>query len=358
MSRKLRVGIIFGGRSGEHEISLRSAESVLAAMDRSKYEAVPIGITKEGRWLSSPNALSLLPAEEIAETFKSGTPVVLAAEPTVKRSLDVVFPVLHGPLGEDGTIQGLLELADVPYVGAGVLGSAVAMDKDVMKKLIGAAGLPTPEYWSLLGGEIDHFIDVRASELPYPVFVKPANLGSSVGITKVHSSDALGAALELAGEYDRKIMVEKGIDAREIELSVLGNEEPIASVPGEVRPSREFYDYQAKYVDDDSELVIPAPLRDNQTAEARSLALETYKALECSGLGRVDLLLESDTEKFYVNELNTLPGFTSISMYPRLWEASGIPYPELIDRLINLAIERHEQRSKLRTSYDQLPPGS
>ena len=296
-------------------------------MDRSRYEAVPIGITKEGRWLRSPKALSLLPAEEIAETFKSGTPVVLAAEPTGKRSLDVVFPVLHGPLGEDGTIQGLLELADVPYVGAGVLGSAVAMDKDVMKKLISAAGLPTLEYWSLLGGEIGHFIDVRASDLPYPVFVKPANLGSSVGITKVHSSDALGDALELAGEYDRKIIVEKGLDAREIELSVLGNDEPIASVPGEIRPSREFYDYQAKYVDDDSELVIPAPLTDNQTAQARRLALETYKALECSGLGRVDLLLESGTESFYVNELNTLPGFTSISMYPRLWEASGIPYP-------------------------------
>ena len=325
-------------------------------MDRSRYEAVPIGITKKGRWLSSPNALSLLPAEEIAETFKSGTPVLLAAEPTGERSLDVVFPVLHGPLGEDGTIQGLLELADVPYVGAGVLGSAVSMDKDVMKRLIGGAGLPILDYWSLLGGAIGNFIDVRASELPYPVFVKPANLGSSVGITKVHSSDDLGDALELAGEYDRKIIVERGIDAREIELSVLGNEEPIASVPGEVRPAREFYDYQAKYIDDDSELLIPAPLSDSQTAEARRLALETYKALECSGLGRVDLLLESDSEKFYVNELNTLPGFTSISMYPRLWDASGIPYPELIDRLINLAIERHEKRSKLRTSFDELPP--
>ena len=358
MSRKLRVGIIFGGRSGEHEVSLRSAESVLAAMDRSRYEVVPIGITKGGRWLSSRSALSLLPAEEIAETFKSGTPVVMPAEPTGKRSLDVVFPVLHGPLGEDGTVQGLLELADVPYVGAGVLGSAVGMDKHVMKRLIGAAGLPILEYWSLLGGEIDRFFDVRASELPYPVFVKPANMGSSVGITKVQSSDALGGALELAREYDRKIIVEKGIDAREIELSVLGNDEPIASVPGEIRPSREFYDYQAKYVDDDSELVIPAPLRDDQTAEARRLALETYKALECSGMGRVDLLLESGTEEFYVNELNTLPGFTSISMYPRLWEASGVPCPELIDRLINLAIERHEKRSKLRTSYDQLPPGT
>lgn len=325
-------------------------------MDRSKYDAVPIGITKEGRWLSSQKPVSLSPADEIAETFKSGIQVVLAAEPRRNRSLDVVFPVLHGPFGEDGTIQGLLELADVPYVGADVLGSAVGLDKDVMKRLIGAAGLPILKHWVLLGTEIDHFMEVLAGGLAYPVFVKPANLGSSVGITKVHSSDAIRDALKLASEYGQKIIVEKGINAREIELSILGNEEPIASVPGEIRPSREFYDYQAKYVDEDSEIIIPAPLTANQTAEARRLALETYKALECSSMGRIDLLLESGTEKFYVNELNTLPGFTSISMYPRLWEASGVPYSELIDRLINLSIERHEKKSRLRTSYEQLPP--
>ena len=342
MNRKLRVGILFGGRSREHEISIRSAKSVLTAIDRSKYDVVLIGITKEGQWLSWK---STRPSEDtVDQAFKSGNPFVLVAEPMVDHSFDIVLPVLHGPLGEDGTIQGLLELADVPYVGAGVLGSAVAMDKDVMKRLFRAANLPILDYWITLRGQIDNFVNVRASGLPYPVFVKPANLGSSVGITKVRSVDALMGALQVAGKYDRKIIIERGIDAREIEVAVLGNDEPITSVAGEIVPSREFYDYKAKYLDDTSELLIPAPLSDEHAEGAQDLALKAYEALECCGMGRVDLLLERNTGKFYVNELNTLPGFTSISMFPRLWEASGISYSELIDRLITLAIKRHQQK--------------
>ncbi len=353
--KKIRVGIIFGGRSGEHEISLRSAESVLGALDRSRYDVVPIGITREGKWLSSSQALSLLPPkEEVSETFSSGVPARLAAEPTADRSFDVVFPVLHGPFGEDGTVQGLLELAGVPYVGAGVLGSAVGMDKVIMKRLMESAGIPVVPYWSFIQADTDAFIEEHRGTLPYPVFVKPANLGSSVGITKVAAPENLDAAIAEAAEYDRKIIVEKGLEAREIELAVLGNDRPVVSVPGEVRPEREFYDYQAKYVTDDSELIIPASLSEAQTQESQRLAIETFKVLDCSGLGRADLLLENGTEKFFVNELNTMPGFTSISMYPRLWEASGVSYPDLVARLIDLAIERHEQKSRLRTSYKQL----
>lgn len=354
MTRKLRVGVLFGGRSGEHEISLRSAESVLGALDREKYEVIPVAITKEGRWLSPGEALALLPgSDEIQATFRTGVPMLMAAEPAGSSGrFDVIFPVLHGTFGEDGTVQGFLELADVAYVGAGVLGSSVGMDKDVMKRLLRDADLPVVEHWVVRADRIDPFLDDQSGSLPYPVFVKPANLGSSVGIHKVHDPGELGAALEDAGSYDLKIVVERGVpDAREIELAVLGNEEPIVSVAGEVRPSREFYDYQAKYVDDDSELIIPADLTEAQADEAGRLALATFRALDCSGMGRVDLLLERGTGRFWVNEINTLPGFTSISMYPRLWEASGIPYPELLDRLIALARDRHERRARLRTSY-------
>ena len=355
--KKTRVGVVFGGRSGEHEISIRSAESILEALDRSKYEVVPIGITKEGKWLRAPEAPAWLPPdEEIRETFRAGTHIVMAAEPTDKPTLDVVFPVLHGPFGEDGSLQGLFELAGVPYVGAGVLGSAVGMDKDVMKRLLRDAGLPIVEYWKLSDVDRDAFVESLGATLPYPVFVKPANLGSSVGITKVSSREGLSAAISEASEYDRKVIVERGVDAREIELSVLGNDEPSVSVPGEVRPSGEFYDYRAKYIDEDSDLIIPADLEETEVEEAQRLALATFEALECSGMGRVDLLLEKQTNKFYVNEINTLPGFTSISQYPRLWEASGVSYPELLDRLIELAIERHQERSKRRTSYKNLPP--
>jgi D-alanine-D-alanine ligase len=353
--KKIRVGVIFGGRSGEHEVSLRSAESILRSLDPAKYDVVPIGITHDGKWLASRNALALLPpAEAIRNTLATGNPITLPAQPTPQGTAavaDVIFPVLHGTYGEDGTIQGLLELANVPYVGAGVLGSAVGMDKDVMKRLLREAGLPVGEYWTVRLTEINSFVAERSGDLPYPLFVKPANLGSSVGITKVQAPDKLRAALETAAQFDRKLVVEKGIDGREIELSVLGNDNPIVSVPGEILPSREFYDYEAKYLDDNSRLLIPAPLSEAQVREAQDLAIRTFKVLEGSGLGRVDLFLENRTDKFYVNEINTLPGFTSISMYPKLWEASGIPYAELIDRLITLALERHAEKIKLRTRY-------
>jgi D-alanine-D-alanine ligase len=327
--KKIRVGVIFGGRSGEHEVSLRSAESILKAIDRQKYDVVPITISHEGRW----------------------EPFTISADPLVERGVDVIFPILHGTYGEDGTVQGLFELANIPYVGAGVLGSAVGMDKDVMKRLLRDAGLPIVDYWMVLKRDLDSFLKARIRSLPYPVFVKPANLGSSVGITKVHSAEELPAALQTAAEYDRKIVVEQGVTAHEIELSVLGNDDPIASVPGEIIPAREFYDYKAKYVDDDSRLLIPAPLSEIQKDDAQRLAIAAFKVLECSGMARVDLFLETPTGKFYVNEINTLPGFTSISMYPKMWEASGVPYPQLIDRLITLAIERHAEKNKLRTKY-------
>jgi D-alanine-D-alanine ligase len=350
--KKIRVGVIFGGRSGEHEVSLRSAESILKSIDRSKYDVVPIGITHQGRWLASKSALALLPAkEQIEKTLSAGEPITLPAEPAAQGMIDVIFPVLHGTYGEDGTIQGLLELANVPFVGAGVLGSAVGMDKDVMKRLLRDAGLPIVEYWSIRKPELDTFLQTKINELPYPVFVKPANLGSSVGITKVHAPEELPAALQTAADYDRKIVVEKGVDAREIEVSVLGNDEPIASVPGEIIPSREFYDYAAKYVDADSRLLIPSPLTEEQVKEVQRLGIAAFKVLECAGMARVDLFLDKASGKFYVNEINTLPGFTTISMYPKLWEASGIPYSELIDRLISLALERHAEKNKLRTKY-------
>ena len=355
--KKVRVGVLFGGRSGEHEISLLSAEAVLRALDRSRYEVIPIGITKEGKWLRAREALSLMPPEEeIQQTFQSGTPVVMAPEPTDHATVDVVFPILHGPFGEDGTIQGLLELAGVPYVGAGVLGSAVGMDKDVMKRLLRDAGLPIVDYWKLLAAEIDTFVKEHGATLPYPVFVKPANLGSSVGITRVVAAEGLREAIVEAAEYDRKIVVERGVVAREIELSVLGNDDPSVSVPGEVLPAGDFYDYRAKYLDDNAKLIIPAVLEEAEAREAQRLALETFKVLECSGMARVDLFLEKETGQFFVNEINTLPGFTSISQYPRLWEASGVSCPELINRLIQLAIDRHQERAKFRTSSKQLPP--
>jgi len=351
--KKIRVGVIFGGRSGEHEVSLRSAESILKAIDRDKYDVVPIGITHAGRWLASRGALAVLPAkDQIQKVLTSGEPITLPAEPAGQGIVDVIFPILHGTYGEDGTIQGLLELANVPYVGAGVLGSAVGMDKDVMKRLLREAGLPIVDYWTVRNRqELDSFLRAHISNLPYPVFVKPANLGSSVGISKVHAAEELPAALQAAAEYDRKIVVEKGVDAREIELSVLGNDDPMASVPGEIVPSREFYDYEAKYINDDSRLLIPAPLTESQVKEAQRLAIAAFRVLECSGMARVDLFLEKASGKFYVNEINTLPGFTSISMYPKMWEASGISYPQLIDRLITLALERHAEKNKLRTKY-------
>jgi D-alanine-D-alanine ligase len=314
---KTRVAIVYGGRSGEHEISLRSAESIMKAMDRSKYDVIEYFISKEGKWQPKP----ILP------------------EPGVHPEIDVVFPVLHGTFGEDGTVQGLLELADLPYVGAGVLASSLSMDKDLMKRVCHESGLSVVEYLTLTRGSLDTAKVV--SRLPFPMFVKPANLGSSVGISKVHDRAGLEKAVALAAEYDRKIIVERGIEGREFECSVLGNQEPQASFPCEVLPSREFYDYEDKYLLDQAKTQLPADLAPEKTAELRRLAVECYRAVECEGMARVDFLMERATGQLYINEINTIPGFTSISMYPKMWEYTGLAYPKLIDRLIELGLERH-----------------
>jgi D-alanine-D-alanine ligase len=388
---KLRVGILFGGRSGEHEVSLLSAASVLNAIDKEKYEVVPIGITKEGRWLTAEHAENLLRGKPVHEPrhLRAGDPettpgaavlaqgesVVVPPEPVHRQSglvpfqsdalarrasdrainVDVIFPVLHGTFGEDGTIQGLLELADIPYVGAGVLGSAAGMDKDIMKSLFIAAGIPIVKHVTILRGawekEPKKVQKLVESKLKYPVFVKPANLGSSVGISKARDRKELGPAIEEAAKFDRKIVIEKGVGgrknkAREIECSVLGNDEPVASVPGEIVPVKEFYDYTAKYLDEGSQLIIPAKLSKAETRKVQELAVQAFQAVDCTGLARVDFLMDPKTRKIYLNEINTMPGFTSISMYPKLWAASGLAYPDLIDRLIQLGIERHEDKKK------------
>jgi D-alanine-D-alanine ligase len=356
---KLRVGVIFGGRSGEHEVSIASAASIFKHLDRSRYEPVPIRIEKDGRWALTSKAPTAISAAEVLK--QSSTEVLQTIEPTaaVSRSgIDVVFPVLHGTNGEDGTIQGLLELANVPYVGCGVLGSAAGMDKAVMKKLFTVSGLPVGPYLVALRREWDRDAPgirqrVR-DELRYPVFVKPANLGSSVGISKAKSETELNSAMELALQFDRKTVIEAAVpNAREIECAVLGNDEPEASLPGEVIPSREFYDYEAKYIDDASKTLIPAPLSAAETAEIRRLSIEAFKAVDGAGMARVDFLLARDSGELFVNEVNTIPGFTTISMYPKMWEATGLPYPELLDRLIQLAIERHDEKQRLRTSVSE-----
>ena len=338
---KLRIAVLFGGRSGEHEVSIRSAASVLNALDREKYEVIPVAIGKDGRWLPPAESLRLLPAEA-QRRLATETAVVVTREPGATSGVDVVFPALHGTFGEDGTIQGLLELADVAYVGSGVLGSACGMDKDVMKRLFRERGLPTVEHLALRRGDIER----RWREIPdrfgYPVFVKPANLGSSVGISRAASDDELRQALEEAARYDRKLIVEPAIRGREIEVAVLGGDPPQASVPGEVIPTAGFYDYEAKYVNDSARLEAPAKLTAAQADEARRLAVE------CEGLARVDFFLEQPGRGFLLNEVNTMPGFTSISMYPRLWELSGLPYRQLIDRLIELALERREEKKAIR----------
>ncbi len=390
---KLRVGILFGGRSGEHEVSLLSAASVLNAIDKEKYEVVPIGITKDGRWLTAEHAENLLTGKLVLEprnlragdpdttdfsrsagTRRSGRRAARAGPPpqrawcpsrptpdSMRRAsdrainVDVIFPVLHGTFGEDGTIQGLLELADIPYVGAGVLGSAAGMDKDIMKSLFIAAGIPIVKHVTILRGawekdpkKVQKLVE---SKLTYPVFVKPANLGSSVGISKAHNRKELGPAIEEAAKFDRKIVIEQGVGgkkekAREIECSVLGNDEPVASVPGEIVPGKEFYDYTAKYVDEGSQLIIPAKLTKAETKKVQELAVKAFQAVDCSGLARVDFLMDPKTGKIFLNEINTMPGFTAISMYPKLWGASGLAYADLIDRLIQLGIERHEDKKK------------
>jgi len=411
--KKLRVGILFGGRSGEHEVSLLSAASVVDAVDKTKYEVVPIGITKQGRWVVAGHAEQLLRSGNGgtheprhlragdpettpgAALLKKGEAIIVPPVPSedhatgslvpfeteaamatahggssttsmqVRRpadhavAVDVIFPVLHGTFGEDGTIQGLLELADIPYVGAGVLGSAAGMDKDIMKQLFRSAGLPIVKHvtvlrhdWQTDPKRVQRLIE---SKLKYPVFVKPANLGSSVGISKAHDRSELAGAMNTAAEFDRKIVIEQGVGgkhgkARELECSVLGNDVPEASVAGEVVPGKEFYDYAAKYLEEGSDLLIPAPLTKAQMKQVQTMAIKAFQAVDCSGLARVDFLMDPKSKKIYVNEINTMPGFTAISMYPKLWAASGVAYPKLIDRLIQLGLERHADKKKNRYS--------
>jgi D-alanine-D-alanine ligase len=360
---------MFGGRSGEHEVSLRSARSIIEALDPEKYEVVPIGITRQGHWLRSGDPMAALTAGEttgeataiLADpsqrglvTYRVGQLERPGAAGEIGETIDVVFPVLHGTYGEDGTVQGLLEMANVPYVGAGVLGSALGMDKDVQKRLLRAHGLPVVDWLAFTEGQWRRRREQLAADVElkvgYPCFVKPANLGSSVGIGKVRHEGELDGAVETAASYDRKVVVEAAAPSpREIECSVLGNDEPIASVPGEIVPDREWYDYDAKYSDSQTQLIIPAQIGPAATEEVRRLALAAFRALECAGMARVDFFADQAAERFWINEINTIPGFTSISMYPKLWEASGVPYRELVDRLIQLALERHQAKDRLRT---------
>jgi D-alanine-D-alanine ligase len=386
---KIRVGVLFGGRSGEHEVSLRSARSVMAALDPHRYEVIPIGIAKDGRWLAGeamdalsgsqaethpatllpePAEAALLSLERQREDEGGEYPLTPTGLSIIAR-LDVVFPVLHGPYGEDGTVQGLMELAGLPYVGAGVVGSAVGMDKAIFKHVMAANGLPVLPWLLFTRSEWlqipERILDIVEAKMTYPVFTKPVNLGSSVGINKCTDRASLRHGFDEAARFDRRLLVEQGIHrARELEVAVLGNDDPQASVVGEIRPRREFYDYVAKYLtepgaEDESELIIPASLDPATAAEVRDLAIRAYRAIDCAGLGRVDLLLDDPSGAIFLNEINTIPGFTNISMYPKLWEATGLSYPELLDKLIELALARHAEKSVLETSIDitALPSG-
>jgi len=385
--KKIRVGILFGGRSGEHEVSLLSAASVFNAIDKEKFEVIPVGITKDGRWVTAMDAERLLkgmPPEHEERHLRAGDPdftagaavlargegVVVPPEPKSSLSpfqtdlrrasdrainVDIIFPVLHGTFGEDGTIQGLLELADIAYVGAGVLGSAAGMDKDIMKALFRNAGLPIVKHvtvlrqdWEAASKKIEASVE---KVVKYPVFVKPANLGSSVGISKARNRKELGPAIAEAAKFDRKIVIEQGVGgakqkAREIECSVLGNDSPSASVAGEIVPVKEFYDYDAKYLEEGSQLIIPAKLTKAEMKKIQQLAIAAFKAVDCSGLARVDFLMDPKSRKIYLNEINTMPGFTAISMYPKLWAATGLSYSDLITKLIQLGLERHEEKKR------------
>ncbi len=369
-NRKLKIAVLFGGRSGEHEVSLDSARSVLGVLDPLKYEVFQVGITHAGAWLTGPDARHALekgltgdlsPCTILPDPSRVGLYVLRPMDNSQNidqnkyeceklTDLDVVFPILHGTYGEDGTLQGLLELADLAYVGAGVTGSSVGMDKAVFKDVMRTIGIPTVESILVLRSEIEKDIEavICRAELvaAYPLFIKPANLGSSVGITKCNRRADLGEALIEAANYDRRVIVERGVDAREIEVSVLGNDDPQASVPGEVLPSREFYSYESKYIDGTTDLLIPADLPAAITEEIRRLAVKAFKAVDCAGMARVDFFLEKNTDTIYLNELNTIPGFTSISMYPKLWEATGLPYAALVDRLVELALERQADRNR------------
>ncbi len=368
MAEKIKLGIILGGRSGEHEVSLMSSKSVLSVLDRNKYEVTEIGIDHEGIWWSGEHVLEafekrsteglyrvfLLPEPGDSTLYKrvmeNGREVISAVA-----TLDAVFPVLHGTFGEDGTLQGFFEMADIAYVGAGVLGSSVGMDKSVFKDVMRANNIPIADWIVCTRKDIENNIDAiiykAEAVATYPLFVKPANLGSSVGITKVKNRSDLYEGLMEAARYDRRILVERGINAREIEVSVLGNENAQASLPGEIIPSDEFYSYNAKYIDGKSGLFIPAPISEDLIAKVKELALRTYKAIDCAGMARVDFLLDRDSNELYINEVNTIPGFTSISMYPKLWDASGLSYPALIEKLVDLALERKQERNKSKRTY-------
>jgi D-alanine-D-alanine ligase len=368
MMKKIKLGIILGGRSGEHRVSLMSSRSVLSVLNHDKYDVIQIGIDQDGKWWSGNDVISAFEKESTVGLYR----VFLLPEPGAatlyKREissgkeiispitdLDVVFPVLHGTFGEDGTLQGFFEMADIAYVGAGVLGSSVGMDKGVFKDVMCANNIPVADWGIFTRMEIEEDANKvvnRAEKIAqYPLFIKPANLGSSVGITKAKSQSELLAGILDAARYDRRVLVEKGINAREIEVSVLGNESPRASVPGEVKPSDEFYSYNAKYIDGKSELFIPAPISDKLIKEVQGLAVRAYQVVDCAGMARVDFLLDRDTNKLFLNEINTIPGFTSISMYPKLWEASGLPYAALVDELIELAFERKTERSKSKRTF-------
>jgi D-alanine-D-alanine ligase len=373
MAERLRVGVIFGGRSGEHEVSLMSARSVLRALDPQRYEVTEIGITLGGEWL----AARLGSEVDVLQAFQDGkleqlVPATILPDPSrpglyalndagtrweFLTGLDAVFPVLHGTFGEDGTLQGLLELVDVAYVGAGVLGSSLGMDKGVFHAVMRAHSIPVVETQVFLRRELQadpQGVLAQAEQVaPYPLFIKPANLGSSVGVSKVQSHSDLYEGLLEAARFDRRILVQRGVNAREIEVAVLGNDDPQASVPGEILPSREFYSYEAKYVDNASGLLIPAPIPAETAALARSLAVQAYQAIDCAGMARVDFLLDKDSGALYLNEVNTIPGFTQISMYAKLWEATGMSYPELVDRLIALAMERKAERDQIERRYER-----
>lgn len=364
-NKRIRVGVLFGGRSAEHEVSLQSARAVMAAIDRNRFEVIPIGVTKAGEWLTLRDPLL---AVDRPVQHGDGSPVAMLPTPTHRdllplakdmpgAQIDVVLPLIHGTYGEDGTVQGLFELAGIPYVGSGVLGSAVAMDKAVMKALFEHHGLPVSPYRVVARKRWQKEPDLVQTEcektLGYPMFVKPANLGSSVGISKVHDASEFVEAMDEAARYDRKLIVEASVEnVHEVEIAVLGNDQPIASVPGEIIPCNEFYDYRAKYQDDASELIIPAPLPESVIRQLQDYAVEAFRALDCAGLARIDFLVERNGYRIFLLEANTLPGFTPISMYPKLWEASGIPYSELIGRLIELALERHQDQQQNLTSYE------
>lgn len=361
--RKIRVAVVFGGRSDEHDVSLRSARTIMDSLDPDQYDIVPIGITRGGKWLAGSDPLQALIAESPMFALSNGDDIavptsewqietVVGAEALMPQvateGVDVFFPALHGPMGEDGTIQGMLELAGVPYVGSGVLGSAVAMDKAMTKVILEQAGVPqvpwalvTRQEWRTSPEDVIASIEQK---LPYPVFVKPANMGSSVGVSKARDQESLRAAIQEASHFDRRVVIEQGVDGRELEMSVLGNETPITSGVGEIKPSAEFYDYASKYLNDSAELIIPADVEPETQQQMEKIAIESFIALDLAGLARVDFFLEDGTNQVYLNEVNTMPGFTSISMYPMLWQQAGVSLPELVNKLVELALERHDHK--------------